>query len=68
MAIDLQTVLSKFNALGIDINSDFYQLPLSTACELHEIARQQGYRKPKNANGSTARYFFTAVKRLQARQ
>ena len=33
------------------------------AVYLSELAKDSGYRKPKNANGSTARYFFNLLQR-----
>jgi hypothetical protein len=39
-----------------DVNHD-------QACFLAELAKSSGYRKPKNANGSTGRYFFELLKR-----
>lgn len=67
MAINLGQVLTEFNAAGIDIAADFFTLSLSDAGRLCEIAKSQHYRKPKNANGSTARYFFAAVQRKHNR-
>jgi len=67
MAINLNQVLTELNTHGIDITADFFTLSLCDAGHLNEIAKAQHYRKPKNANGSTARYFFHAVQRLNNR-
>jgi hypothetical protein len=68
MAIDLDTALTAFNTAGIDIHANFHTLPSSQVCVIVELARQQGYRKPKNANGSTGRYFFAALQRRYNRE
>jgi hypothetical protein len=49
--------------VGVDFNKDFYQQGFQMATELVAIAKLKGYRKPKNANGSTARYFFQYLKK-----
>jgi hypothetical protein len=48
---------------GIDFAADFHTLSQSQACALADAARAHGYRKPRNANGSTARYFFAYLTR-----
>jgi hypothetical protein len=50
---------------GIDIrNGNFFRdVSLSQSCFLAELAKEVGYRKPKNANGSTGRYFFEHLKK-----
>lgn len=63
MAIDITSTLSAFNAAGIDINADFHTLTSSQVDVLVDLAKTQGYRKPVQANGSTARYYFAAVQR-----
>ena len=35
---------------------------------LHKIATKSGYRKPKYASGSTARYFFYHLLRLKRKR
>lgn len=67
MGIDLNACLQRFNAEGIDIDADFHTLGFAKVYVLVEMAKQAGYRKPKGANGSTARYFFQAVQRMNAR-
>lgn len=42
---------------------EFHVLPSSTLDALAEAARFCGYRKPRNANGSTARAFHSRLVR-----
>jgi len=53
---------------NISLEADFYTLPASAVCVLVDLARSQGYRKPKHANGSTGRYYFTALQRLNRKE
>jgi|WetSurMetagenome_2_1015567.scaffolds.fasta_scaffold484970_1 hypothetical protein len=53
---------------NIDLAADFYTLPASAACTLVELAQSQGYRRPRGANGSTARYYFAALQRLNRKK
>lgn len=48
-------------------DTDFHALPSSIVECLVEQARQHGYRKPRNANGSTGRYFHAYLVRLAGR-
>ena len=48
---------------GIKLTEDFHTLNSMQIESLLSEAKLHGYRKPKNANGSTARYFFEACKR-----
>lgn len=48
---------------GIDFSADFHTLRSSQVEALLVQARACGYREPKNANGSRARYFFYYLKR-----
>ena len=43
---------------GINLRSDFHRLDSMQVARLIELAKQQGYQKPKNASGSRGRYFF----------
>jgi hypothetical protein len=61
--INLEAALSAFNSAGIDPRGDFHALTSSQVEVILEQARLSGYRKPKNANGSKARYYFYAVQR-----
>lgn len=52
-------------AAGINFNEDVHSQSWTAMSELAEIAKAAGYRKPKSANGSTARYFFQHLDRLK---
>jgi hypothetical protein len=65
---NLGAVMSIFNSAGIDTRADFHTLTSSQVEAILEAAKESGYRKPKNASGSTARYFFQAVARAWARE
>ena len=47
----------------LNLKANFFTLDSSTVCELVEVAKAVGYRQPRNANGSTARYFFAYLQR-----
>lgn len=47
----------------IPLNQDFYTLPASTVERITAAADERKYRKPKNANGSRARYFYAYLVR-----
>jgi hypothetical protein len=49
---------------GINFNKDFFELSNSEKNILLEIAKKQGYRKSKNAPGSTARMYFEYLDRI----
>lgn len=55
------TVLSK---LGIASGTDFHALRSSQVTDLLLAADLLKYRKPKNANGSRARYFHAYLQRV----
>jgi hypothetical protein len=61
--VNYQNAEPTLNANGIDINQDFFTLNSSQVHALLEIAKIQGYRQPKNANGSKARYYYQALQR-----
>ena len=48
---------------GVKFDLDFHQQSLSSQGLLHDLAKDNGYRRPKNANGSLARYFFALLNR-----
>lgn len=48
----------------ITARPDFHTLGASTVDLLLEEAREYGYRRPKNANGSTVRYWYSYLCRL----
>lgn len=53
--------------LGLADKPDFHSLRFSMQDHLHNLARAYGYRRPRNANGSTAREFYTYLcKRAKA--
>ena len=53
-------------ALKIAVGQDFYTLRESQVDALHEAADEAKYQKPKNANGSRARYFHDKLQRHAA--
>lgn len=61
--------LQRFEARGIiagigcELNADFHTLDSNQVHRVLMEADQRKYRKPKNANGSRARYFFAYVQR-----
>jgi len=57
---------AKFNQAkteGIDFAKNFFQLSPFNQGVLHGLAIKWGYKRPKNANGSTSRYFYALLKR-----
>lgn len=50
-------------SMQIDLASDFYALRSSAVQEVLIAANAAKYRKPKNANGSRARYYFQRLQR-----
>ena len=52
---------------GIPLDKDFHALPSSLVAEINYAADARGYRKPKNANGSRARYFHAYLMRAANR-
>ena len=55
-------------AIGCELNADYHTLDSNQVHRVVMEARQYGYRKPKNANGSTGRYFFAFVQRRAHRR
>ncbi len=49
--------------MGINFNRDFFTLSRSEVSTLLDIRKMVGYRKPKNANGSTGRYFYAYLQK-----
>jgi hypothetical protein len=49
---------------GIDFRQDFHQLSSSEVQRILEVARLAGYRKRKDAPGSTARMYFQYLDRV----
>lgn len=56
------------HACGVDRTKDFHALHSSIVERLVEEARFFKYRAPKNANGSTARYFHAYLVRTAAKK
>lgn len=50
---------------GVDFSRDSDELSLSTKNRIAEVAKLAGYRKSKNAPGSTARMYFQYLGRLK---
>lgn len=50
---------------GIDFRDDFDVLSSSAVSRIVEVAKAAGYRKSKNAPGSTARMFFQYLSRVK---
>lgn len=50
----------------LDLSKDFFTLSHSEVQVVLDLAKAAKYRKHKNANGSTARYYFARLQR-QAR-
>lgn len=48
----------------IPINRDFHALNSETVDRIIAAADERKYRKPKNANGSRARYFYAYLNRV----
>ena len=53
---------------GIPMNVDFHALRSSRVDEIIYAANAHGYRAPKNANGSRARYFHAYLMRAARRK
>lgn len=47
----------------IIMGADFHQLRATEVTRVLEAAKEWGYRAPKNANGSRARYFYAYLNR-----
>ena len=53
---------------GFTLGLDFFTLSGSAVLLILEAADAWKYRKPKNANGSRARYFYAYLNRLTQRK
>ena len=58
-------IIARFEKMGIDFNQDFHKYSFRFGTELTEAAKECGYRQPKNANGSLARYFFYHLQKIK---
>lgn len=65
---DAAEILSRLGVSYDDARRDFHTLPASAVESLLREARAVGYRRPKNANGSRARYFHAYLVRVAARE
>lgn len=63
---DRETARVAIRQCGIHIGADYHTLPSGAVERLLEKAKEWGYRKPKNANGSAGRYFHDYLQRLAA--
>jgi len=63
--ISKYTAKDMAEAEGINFSKDFYTLNSSEQVRLAELAKMQGYRKPKNAPGSLARMYFYHLQKLK---
>lgn len=68
MAIRYDLAEPHLNKAGISLTADFHTLTSSQVEVLVDLAKALNYRKPKNANGSTARYCFDALRRQHNRE
>lgn len=59
--------LTAVRLYGLDIRQDFHTLDSDAVDLLLAWAKATRYRKPRNANGSLARYFWANLQRLAAR-
>jgi len=54
--------------VGCDFSRDFHAQRMDCSSELVRLSKLAGYRKPANASGSTARYFFDHLDRLRMKR
>lgn len=55
--------IEQLNAHGVPMGQDFHQLNSRTVESILAAAKAHGYRKPRQANGSTARCFYEYANR-----
>ena len=53
---------------GADFNKDVHAQNIGVLSDIAAIAKLVGYRKPKNASGSTGRYFFYHLDNLRKKR
>lgn len=63
--IDPHAAKQRLETAGIDFSKDFHTLSSHSKDTLLEVARAAGYRKRKDAPGSTARMYFQYLSRLR---
>lgn len=64
---DAVAILSRLGVSHEDARRDFHTLPSAAVESLLSEAKARGYRQPKNANGSRARYFHAHLIRVAQR-
>jgi hypothetical protein len=55
-------------AEGIPFGVDVHSIGVANLGRVAEVAKQAGYRKPKNAPGSTGRMYYQYLNRLKSCQ
>lgn len=60
---DYSSAFSAAVSGGVLFDQDYFQQGHAAQILLADLAKSFGYRKPKNANGSTSRYFFALLNR-----
>jgi hypothetical protein len=63
--LDPREAKQRLRASGIDFSRDFHELRSSDVEKILDVAKEAGYRKSKNAPGSTARMYFQYLDRLK---
>jgi len=63
--LDPHTAKQRLKAAGIDFSSDFHQLSRSQVELILDTARTAGYRKRKDAPGSTARMYYQYLSKIR---
>lgn len=53
---------------GADFDKDVHAQNIGVLLDMSAIARLAGYRRPKNASGSTGRYFFYHLDKLRKKR
>lgn len=67
-ALDPDRARATLKSCGIDVGANFHALRSEHVDKLLSAAKEHKYRKPKNANGSTARYFHERLQRHASRK
>jgi len=61
-----QEAIKAAQEYGITFGRDYHQeCDISKSSYLAELAKRVGYRKPKNASGSTGRYFYAHLSKIK---
>jgi len=60
---DYTQAFNAAQANGVQFSKDYFQMGYANQVIIADLAKKWGYRKPKNANGSTSRYFYALLKR-----